>query len=313
MDDDSYTLLDHMLQGENTKVLIVTDWEPDDMMAIHMLFPELIKRNIIPDIVISCWKDVKTKALFAYQYLKSITTAPINIYLGLPTKKKYNIESMDDFSITDFMIEFESWNILNWNQYSLIVQLAPINELMTLFNEGRIFKNTKLAIYASFNVRSVMKTYNHENILKMLNGFKQVIYYESFLATSPTIVEDMNVLDNILKHESIAKYIRVWNDLIYKEMVDSDFDTCKRIIKSIQDCPAQFVHADTGLILTLIMPLNEIKESLMTGTLTFNSQTNYSVFTELKSAYNEKMIVVHNKLIQKELFNKHMNHMKRLF
>ena len=311
MDNDSYTLLDHLLQGENTKVLIVTDWEPDDMMAIHMLFPELIKRNIIPDIVISCWKDVGTKALFAYQYLKSITTAPINIYLGLPTKKKYNIESMVN---TDSAIEFESWNILNWNQYSLIIQLAPINELMTLFNEGMIFENTKLAMYASFNIRSVMKTYNHENILKMLNGFKQVIYYESFLATSPTMVENSDVLDNILKHEAIAKYIRVWNDLIYKEMEYSSSDTCKRIIKSIQDCPDQFVHADTGLILTLIMPLNVIKESLMTGTLTFNSQTNYSTFTDLKeSNCDEQMIVVHNKLIQKELFHMHMNHMKKIF
>ncbi len=286
------------------KVLIVTDFEPDDMIAIYMLLPELRKRNIIPDIVVSCWTDVNIKAQFVRQCFKDA-----KIFLGLPTSKVYDISSMVQKPSDEV---FENWDVLDWTSYSLIIQLSPINELMTLFYQGINFNNTKLAIYASFNIRSVLKKYNTSQVLTMLNSFQQVIYYESFLATSPTMVEDMNVLEPILKHTTIANYIKLWNDLIFAEMKDKDSDVCKRIVASITNCPHQFVHADTGLICTLIM--NNISNSLMTGTLSYAPHTNYSMFDDLTpSNLTEKMIVVHNPSIQKELFDLHMDYMRRLF
>jgi len=309
--DKPISLLDCLLSGARNNVLIITDWEPDDMIAIHMLLLELLKRNIIPTIVVSCWKDILQKAHFIRQYLREITLIPIDIHLGLPSDKEYDISSMITAPCEE---TFQCWEAMEWNQYSLIVQLAPVYELMDVFLRGSPnFSGTKLAIYASFNIRSVLDKYNPSQILEMLGSFRQVIYYESFLATSPTIVgnESRDVLECISKHSNISKYIKLWNDLIYKEVKDDG--TCTQIAKSIEDCPQQFVHADTGLILTLIMPLCDIRHSLMTGKLSLAPPRHFSIFADLISAcLGEQMIVVCNETTRKDLYQQHMQHMKSL-
>ena len=129
------------------RCLIVTDWEPDDMIAIHMLLPELLKRNIIPDVVVSSWADVRSKTIFVHQYLSNMTNdISIKIYLGLPTKKIYDISSMLSGTDVNKAVTFDEWNALNWAAYSLIIQLSPINELMELYLGGTSFENVNLAI-----------------------------------------------------------------------------------------------------------------------------------------------------------------------
>jgi len=331
--DSPITLLDQLLSGTEKRVLIVTDWEPDDMIAIQMLLPELRKMHIIPDVVVSCWKDVGIKAQFAYRYLQGISDVPISVYMGLPTNKEYDISSMvstpndAEPNRSAYPKAFWDWSALDWTSYSLIIQLAPINELLELFSAGTTFGTTTLALYASFNVRSVMKTHPPETVSQLLHTFRRVIYYESFLATAPTIVEHaagdaaIVVLERIATHPEITRYIRLWNTLISAEMKDSTSDVSKRIVKSIQNCPGQFVHADTGLIITLIMPLDQVASSLASGVLSYAPETNYSVFTNLeRCAGGEKwltdqrrIIIIHNTETQRELFAKHMEHMAKLF
>jgi hypothetical protein len=167
---DHTSLLDRFLVDMKESVLIVTDLEPDDMIAIRMLLPELFKRNIVPDIVISCWDDVHKKASFVRQCLKELTNLPIDLYCGMPTEKKYDISSMLNSLIEED--NFESWEVLDWSQYSLIIQLAHVNELMSTYLQNTdIFNTTKLAIYASFNIRSVLHKYTADQVLVMLKSF----------------------------------------------------------------------------------------------------------------------------------------------
>lgn len=102
---------------------------------------------------------------------------------------------------------------------------------------------------------------------------------------------------------------------MYDEVKDDD--SCKQIAQSIRDCPRQFVHADTGLILTLIMPLEEIRDSLMDEVLSFAPHTNYSIFRDLAPSSLDgtrgKITVVHNAEIKEELYRKHTNYVKTLF
>lgn len=92
--------------------------------------------------------------------------------------------SCDDAQTSNIILfdeVFENWNTLNWSQYSLIIQLAPINELMNIYMKDiTSFNEVKLAIYASFNIRSVLNKYDSSQVFEMLNSFKQVLYYESF-------------------------------------------------------------------------------------------------------------------------------------
>lgn len=294
------------LTKDAKSVVIFTDLEPDDLAALTLLLPH-VKLDL--KIVVSCWKDVRIKCCYLSKYLNDKPGSKPQIFMGIPTDKKYDISSL---VIDDGTQTFPPWTDLSWDSEMFILQLAPVFELMKLYqSDHQIFKNKTMAIYASFNVRSTIgkKGYTSSSVRDMICSFKQTLYYETFYATDPVEVNDAEILDKMLaKDPLLGDSIKWWNAEIYEEMKHNKCERSVKIIKSIDACPMQFVHADTGLITTLLLPIESIRDNIFSGNLSYSEPEHYSVFTNLtKSSTDESFLVITGSQEDKRsLFDKQM-------
>ena len=179
---------------------------------------------------------------------------------------------------------------------SLIINLAPIRELMFYYKRNEnTFKNCQLAIYGSFNIRSVLLSQVETPILtcEMLESFADVLLYESYYANG----EDNSITEQELlyiiktKHPALIKTIQWWNTTI----VDDCRETCqtespesekykrnKKVIDVIEAEPHQFVNADTGLMAVLLAP--ELQNYAFMGKISFVPKSFYTSFNECDSS-----------------------------
>ena len=313
----SETLFDHFIKspdGNNRHVIIVTDCEPDDMIAIAYLVPELYKRKIQFQIVVSCWSDIVTKAKFMHQFLaQSFNDIGVEIFMGMPTCKTYNITPI----VQSSEMTFRKWPEANWSKCFLI-QLAPIQELMVMHqNKSVNFKEITMAIYGSFNIRSILanKSSIIIDVIDCLKQFQQVLFYETYFATDPIQFStgEIDIISSIASvYPLIGQLIDLWNDCIKTELQYSTNKRALAIIDSISKCSKQFVNADTGLIATMLLPLNEIRKHLFAvNAISFDKITFYTLpgtIKPLSFEMNEQMIMVHydgNADMKSELFKKH--------
>lgn len=164
----------------------------------------------------------------------------------------------------------------------VILCLKPPRELIELWKRDKtIFNNIVLIGYMSFNIRSLFKTYSHEEVTEFLESFKQVIYYETFLA-----IGDNNSINksSSFPFDKLPQFII---DLMHQWNADL-YDYCKKRLQDPEATPEmkernqkiiddidksngdQFVNADTGLVASLLMNLKET--DTYTGKLSFNKK-----------------------------------------
>ena len=201
-----------------------------------------------------------------------------------------------------------NWDQVNFSTATLLIQLAPINELLSIYeNKPTMFNNMKMVIYGSFNIRTLLQKNKTsiENVINMMNSFKQVLYYETFYATEPNTIESDIGGDISKKYKLVGDLINYWNStmldncekrIMKTDIDESEFNRTKKIIDSIKSCSTQFVNADTGLIMCMLLPLDDIKHHIFTGNLNFVEKTYYSLIKNLNESnnYQEQFLVIHN-------------------
>ncbi len=310
--------LNKLIIEEYDRVIVITDLEPDDLIAITMLLKskELNLKTFNQEIIfiISAWSNVEQKARFFRKFLLDCFSAYANsqIYLGESSDKKFEFP----FEVAANE-NFPSYQILDPSN-SLIINLAPIRELMFYHqNIPNVFKNCYLAIYGSFNIRSVIveKKLEHTHICNIFYSFSGVLCYESFYAVgSNNNMTDPEILGIIKSnYPYLEKIIKWWNQEIMDDCqntcndCDSSSEKYKRNIKvvdAIKKEPYQFVNADTGLIAVLLEP--ELLCYARSGFICFDSPSNYTQFVEFTDS-NIKLIKCDDdslRLKQIDLFKK---------
>jgi len=218
-------LIDELKRRQLT---IVTDGEPDDLIALLLLQRAGWLENA--SIVVNSWRDPQSKAHFVCQAL-----GLVNLYIGEP--------SDTNFSYGQHSQEFQSWKPELF-QEALVLCLAPPREL--LLSDTKLLRNSTLAIYGSFNLRSLLgEGVKADRIIQLLDSFERVVYYETQLAVGAHSAVHDSALLNLLPAE-IIRAISLWNQ--------HSQSYGEKIAESIAACPLQFVNADTGLVATLLMP-----------------------------------------------------------
>jgi len=211
------------------RVLILTDLEPDDVLAIRLL------RKIIPDavpILVVVGESNMDKTSLAYNIFNKYGYSNINVIRGKSSNKEYPKDALYSFEesndkdvnvvnadnalvaashITKFL------GITDTEICPLIIAIKPLWEL--LYIDKNILLKCVMLLYGSFNIRA-MRGGGSDKLFEFLNNqFKYVIMYESFFAT-----KEMNSINNanapILFANldvELTKMIIAWNKHILKE------------------------------------------------------------------------------------------------
>ena len=90
----------------------------------------------------------------------------------------------------------------------------------------------------------------------------------------------------------------------------------RKIIESIDACGNQFVNADTGLIASLMLPLDVMMEHLCTAEIGFNDTTHYTELGSVRAVDDlcHQFVVVYNGSddMKRKLFAKHRDFYTRI-
>ena len=273
---------------KSKKIVIITDLEPDDFVALILLFLSGMITDQQVYFIISAWQDVQHKARCFKKFLQDTFPEYSNcsIYLGEPNKNNYFLP-LDTSSDEHFLLyrEFDPSD-------SLIINLAPVRELISYYKcNSKIFANCELAVYGSFNIRSVLseKEETPSLVVNIFNSFSSVLLYETYWATGKdSSLVDADVLNIIrTKHPYLLSLIIWWNEIMIQDCLQScqnlpldsnEYQRKKTRLDRIEAEPHQFVNADTGLMAVLIAP--ELQQYSVSGTITFDPATFYTVFTD---------------------------------
>ncbi len=118
----------------------------------------------------------------------------------------------------------------------------------------------------------------------MIKSFHKVFFYENFPASVPTKIIDYS-FDYI---PEINRLIRWWNEIIYVECSSQrHLPVSDAIATSIEQSPIQFVNADSGLVLTLLMDPTKIPH-LVSGELDLPKyeQNKYRLYTLIRNNHS---------------------------
>jgi len=300
------------------KILILIDLEPDDMLALWIFLSWLISasngafRDTPIMFVVGEGKYRKVKMMNGLvTYFKIVKYG--KIIQGKHSNKDFPIAMADYFhgipkesgnentitEIDDFLKDVE---------HPLILALKPIWELLDMDED--IAKKCTLALYGSFNFRTMFKWLDPKKISKFINnGFLRVILYESYLATGDqNSVNPSNarvLFDRITSttdgyFKVLSDMIRLWNEFMAEDCkkdvikytaklkdMDSSHEDYKRfqgkvhrnqkVLDSITEGEfMQMVLADFGLITCLV---KEHPFKVKKGIINFN-EWGYTEMTE---------------------------------
>lgn len=270
----SSRLLDRYADGR--PAIIITDLEPDDLIALYALFTHWISTEPVT-IIISAWTTQQGRADFLNAFLnRYFERLNFQLYLGLCTDKEYAYPTVPTTNT------YPSWETAHMHPRAFYLQLAPVQELYQLYNRGHHFGTSTLAIYGSYNIRSVLNkddqlAISHE---AMFSQFEQMCFYESTPAAIPTNIHDLTFVPEI------DRVITWWNGVIYEYCsVHREQPRSRAIAESIEADPKQFVCADAGLIATLLMDPMDIPH-LVTGRLDLpkrSGRSGYRMYTAIRN------------------------------
>ena len=214
---------------ERARLTIVTDGEPDDLIALLLLQQAgwLAKAQIIAN----GWRDPQTKAAFIQ---KTLRLAADQIYVGLPSALDFSYGNASAHAFPPWQPELFC--------DALVICLAPPRELLR--TDAALLRSSALALYGGFNLRCLLdEGVAAAQLLALLDAFDRVLYYEAQFAVGDSAVHDPTLLDAL--PAGVLRAIAAWNQHAQRYG--------GKIAASIAACPRQFVNADTGLVATLLM------------------------------------------------------------
>jgi len=293
---------------KKSSIIISTDLETDDLLAIWMLSKIIPNKNIM-FLVGEGDSYIKSKRM--ERYAKSLGFTNYSVVQGIGSKKLFKYDGHDIFKldeIKEFKKDIEEGTdegtddirlcvtlaslkfFIKWNS-PLIFSLKPPRELIELWKmKNTIFKNCIMFGYMSFNLRCLMKEWSHENIIEFLNSFEECYFYETYHAVGknniisgkdidmkklPKLVYDLMIYWNKSMLENCQETCETYKDRKDKRGV-SKFRRNSAVVKAINDNNGeQFVNADCGLIMSLLdQNVSYIKKSLKFD------ESGYSIFSE---------------------------------
>jgi hypothetical protein len=290
-------------------LLILTDLEPDDIIACYI---QLTHTPANTPILFVTGEGNKNKGGLAKCFIDSLlpNLKHIEIIHGDLSKSEYPEEILSSFGKSDNINILKDTgqikHFLEIHNNPFILCLKPPRELYDIPSET--LNKCTMAIYGSFNFRTMFNTINKDAISELINTrFKHVYLYESFLATginnsiNTTNAESLYNKITDSKWDGLHKMVYIWN----KHMI---INTCKhiqttsgqitntmtkydninhdmlstiknlanimhrnqKILDNIISDPKQMVLADFGLTACLYSPLLNDDKYKTRGTISFN-------------------------------------------
>jgi hypothetical protein len=213
-------------------VLILTDLETDDCIAIEMTLQTLIssiiknyENNIsfekpinvlivtgegnldkteLANSLVHSKLDHILKMVFGGNNKVFDSYINIQIVQGTMTEKDYPVEALTSYSEpeseskteSNYIVKNNACDMINdflvQNNDTSIIALKPLRDLMKCYQNGLNFSNFKLYAYGSFNIRCLFNDYSKNQVSYLFHSFKEVVLYESFHAIGGNNSIDIN-------------------------------------------------------------------------------------------------------------------------
>jgi len=259
--------------NQKINITVLTDCEADDYLAIFMLL-HVLGPHVNFKFIVTAWQNVEEKAMV----FKKILTAnkwTFPVYYGLPTKKQYEVSSLEAAVLGDSSGDINGFVTLYdptsaFENADIIVCMSPPLELIDAFNKSQnIFAEATLYLYGSFNIRQLFDLgHTRETVTLLLGAFNRCVLYETFTATGggKNNLTDVELLDQIdATFPAMRAISRWWNGAILTEMVEAQktmpWDSRQKIIDSIGANIRQIVNADCGLVNFMLCEMLDIDNS----------------------------------------------------
>lgn len=296
-------------------VLLLTDLEPDDVIALRMLKNSKMVDD--KELLVVVGEGNKSKVQLAVNVLEFYKFTNYTVLEGVNSNKDYPSSCLESYPVVQVNRTSKETveQFLTRHTMPVILCLKPPYELLDL--DSSLLKKCQLSIYGSFNLRSVIfrfkkenKTYDLASFLN--NSFARVLLYESFYATgsnslNKSLAPDM--FNKLEKDEPFMTLMHGWNQFIVKDCLETTVELSNKmllefsktninykqlrddynrmvdrnlkIVGSMVDEKAegtQTVLADFGLV-AVVCNLSKFMGSLSRGTVSFDD-TGYTQFTE---------------------------------
>lgn len=301
-------------------LLITTDLEPDDVIALQILFKKLKEASFHKPIMVIVGEGDPSLKLFRMNMYANLFAPQLKMEVlqGIGSDRFYSQDGQEFFtpecinSIRDSMPYSEKSLLEKIKQFltfhfhhTTIINLKPPRELIKIWLEdNELFDNTIFLGYMGFNLRCLLEHYEKNCIQDFLNSFKKVMYYECSMAIGRNNnISSKDGFNFGMLPGYIEKLMQMWNQELHKEcseivrnfqwfdpnwavkLNESGLQTYLehetnpnfrnilarnfKVMKDIKEADfVQFVNADTGLIISLFLNLDDV--SFYKGDLTID-------------------------------------------
>ncbi|AYV86502.1 MAG: hypothetical protein Sylvanvirus1_98 [Sylvanvirus sp.] len=268
-------------------LMILTDLEPDDLIALLLIKDKLAQAKSIMFVVGE--GNAMLKAARMSVYVEMLELSNCSVIRGCSSDKEFEADGLELFSPEyiahvrsrkdEYKVDFTKILTFLKEKKPFVLSLKPPRELIHLWKEDpTVFHGIVMAGYMSFNIRCLFQQHSHELVAEFLHSFQRVFFYETFLATG-----EKNSVDTVRSlPRCVKKQIQLWNRHIQQECVET-LNNCNlsavvrernlKIIQNIEACPNQFVNADSGLVLSLLLNVQD----QIVGKVKFHETNHYSM------------------------------------
>lgn len=227
-------------------ILLLTDAEPDDLLALFLLISFKVKISAI--LVSESVPTTTALKTISIKRLLKLVNYDCDVIPCFSSKKDYDLTLDSELTIEEqnlvsdyvadpikynnFVIELTKMFITMFKNPTIIC-IAPIRMLFAMYHENiKVFRNVTAYIYGSFNFREVLRDIDSDiNLTCMLNsGFKNLYVFENHHVlgeqnsfnknTCPKTYKMFEELkdDKVIKHISYIMFM--WNKNIIKKCAE---------------------------------------------------------------------------------------------
>lgn len=232
-----------LLSSTYKRLCVLTDFEPDDILALYLLFDN-VPRDMETLFIVG--EGNMPKDHMCYEFCKTLQLTNCTILQGNMSQKDYPSDMLTLFGPRT---QYRNWpkareQTLSEFDFdsSLVLALKPFFELLDHVEVKR-FEKATLALYGSFNLRCMLREKTPAQVENFLNNaFARVILYESYFATGDqNSASEQNfplvfkMLNENVRFKSLLEAIELWNTHIAEDCADTIADLVPKIKKQLDE------------------------------------------------------------------------------
>lgn len=285
-----------LLLSRHQTIVVATDLEPDDLVALVMLRNMTRNHKDLKMIFLVGEGNSAIKEARMLEYVNLLKFCDdrdvnnIKVIKGYPSDVDFSLDGEDVLTREKIAkcrkLESESNNkygvplevlLETANDQVLYLSLKPPRELYTLWKVyGKTFANFTMVGYMSFNLRELFTAPenlgdNISMVENFLKSFSKILYYETFFASNELSI-DIGMIATSRSEELIFAHLPLFITQLIKDWNDSTLNRYEfkrsngemlsekqtRIKKKIEENKGmQFVNADSGLLAFLLFDNKE--------------------------------------------------------